>query len=216
MAITETKVREFFEKHFLEWMCSDIKNCIGARANFAVAALLMTYTENIGSFIEGHLGSSGTAEPDFNKFLGFFEFKGDRNYYKDFEIRYKDSKSDAVQRANIYKAFRCGLIHEYAPKFPCVIENHGDRIDYFTKEDAGIAWIVPPLSTVNVSSYSGYIPLPKAGKPFLRFHTNAYFRDFKNALNEVYDTVFNRKDPILISKAQTSLEKVLGRTLIFS
>ena len=206
-------VLDFFQKYILGWMCNDIENCIKAKANFAVAALLMTYTENIGVLIEGHLGLTGTGGPDFNKFLEYLDFKGDPNYYRNFEIKYQDSNSPVVQTANIYKAFRCGLIHEYAPKFQCVIENHSDNIYHFTEHDLGIGWCYPVNSSGSIG-YSGYIPPTDTSKPFLRFHTNAYFRDFKNALHKIYDKISVQQDPILINNVQTSLERIFTRKLI--
>jgi len=209
-------VLDFFRKYVLGWMCSDIENCIKAKANFAVAALLMTYTENTGALIEGHLGLTGTSEKDFNTFLEYFDFKTDSNYYRDFKIKYQDSNSSAVQTANIYKAFRCGLIHEYAPKFPCAIENHSDNIDHFTENDPGIGWCYPAVS-INFTSYSGssgYMPQTTAAGPFLRFHTNAYFRDFKNALSKIFEKISVQQNQILINNVQTSLDRVLGRKII--
>lgn len=210
MILTVT-VEAFFNKYVFDWMFPDIENCIKAHANYAVAALLMIYTENIGSLIEGHLGLSKHAEADFNKFIEYFEFKSDSNYYKNFQVNYKESGSSSIHKANIYKAFRCGFIHEYAPKFPCEVVNHSDRIDHCTADEPGIGWVNPPPE-YDTSSSSGYVPL-KAGKPHLKFHTNAYFRDFKSAANRVYDRISKVKDPTLISTGEISLKRVLGRTL---
>lgn len=208
----DASIFKYFDKYVLGWMCSDIENCIKAKANLAVAALLMTYSENIGALIEGNLGRLGSSESDFNKFLEHLQFKADRNYYKGFEIKYKDPSSMSIQSVNIYKAFRCGLIHEYAPKVRCVIENHSDSIDHFSEDDPGIGWYVQ-VSRVTYSERSDYVPpghsITHKG---LRFHTNAYFRDFKRALHSIRNKMETDQD--LMNRIRTSLERVFNRTLI--
>jgi hypothetical protein len=210
--MSKNDISEFFSRHILGWMCNDIEKCIKVGANFAVAALLMSYTENIGAFIAGHLGLEGTSEGDFKEFLGYFEFKGNSNYYFDFKIRYQESNSSGVKEVDIYKAFRCGLIHEYAPKIPCAIENHSEKIDHFSADDAGIGWVTPDVFP-DAHRSSGYIR-PQEGKPFLRFHTNAYFRDFKNALHKVQEKIFAQNDHLLTNNSKTSLDRVLGRKIV--
>jgi hypothetical protein len=205
-------VEGFFDQYVFKWMFSDIENCIKAKANFAVAALLMTYTENIGSLIEGNLGLSGTSESDFNKFLEYFDFNDDPFYYKIFKITYHDPNPPKITTANIYRAFRCGLIHEYAPKIPCVVENHSDRVDHYEKNDPGIGWVYPPQD-YDISNSSGYVPL-KAGKPYLRFHTNAFYRDFKKAVEKIYKKINAKDSEVIHHKSQISIARVLSRKLI--
>lgn len=140
--ISEMDILKFFQKYIFEWMYSDIENCIKAKANLVVATILMSYTENIGALIEGNLGEERTSEKNFNEFLKYFEFKGDQNYYQNFKIKYQEADSSVIKEANIYKAFRCGLIHEYSPKIPCIIHNNPDRADHFAEEDAGISLVL--------------------------------------------------------------------------
>ena len=208
MPVIQKEVEDFFQKYLLGWMCTDIEKCITATANLGVAALLMTYTENIGSIIAGHLGLSGHSRADFNNFLEYFEFNGDPKYYKDFRIKYRETKSSSTRETDIYEAFRCGLVHEYAPKFLCSVANNP------------IATPIPPgapgvsiTATFSPMGYSGYIP-PQPGKPQLLFYTNAYYRDFKNALDKVYKIISNKTDPNLIQNCQTSLERIFERELV--
>jgi hypothetical protein len=212
VSLEEIKISGFFKQYIFGWMCDDIGNCIKAKANLAVAALLMSYTENIGALIEGHLGMEGKSHQDFNAFLKFFEFKGDPNYYIGFKIKYQESNSPNVKEVDIYTAFRCGLIHEYAPKPPCTIENYPDNIDGCTLNDPGIGWVTPETFP-DLHRSSGYVR-PREGAPFLRFYTNAYFRDFKNALRKVHEKIFNQHDQILMKNVKASLERVLGRKIV--
>jgi len=207
----KAEVIDFFKQYILGWMCTDIENCIKARANYAVAALLMSYSENVGTLIEGHLGLSGTSESDFNKFLEYLEFNGDPNYYKDFKIKYQDSGSSSVKTVGIYKAVRCGLIHEYSPKVSCIIENNSDNVDNCRKDDPGIGWQNPGTSSSSMG-YSGYMPSVNTTTPTLRFQTNAYFRDFRNALNKIYRNI--SIDTVLLNNVRKSLERVSNRKLM--
>jgi hypothetical protein len=209
----DDSILEYFDKYVLGWMCSDIGNCIKAKANLAVAALLMTYSENVGALIEGNLGQVGTSESDFNKFLEHMQFKGDSNYYKEFEIKYKDPNATSIQSVNIYKAFRCGLIHEYGPKVPCVIQNHSDDVDHCTEDDPGIGWYVQ-ASRISYSERSDYVPPGNSitQKGFLMFHTNAYFRDFRRALHSIRSKMGTDRD--MMDRMKTSLARVFNRKLI--
>jgi hypothetical protein len=207
----KAEVIDIFKRYFLVWMCQDIENCIKGKANFAVAALLMSYSENVGALMEGHLGLSRTSAQDFRKFLEHLDFNGNADYYKNFRINYQEPPSSAIKTVDIYTAFRCGLIHEYAPKVSCIIENHSDDINHFEKTDPGIGWHTPG-STNGYSGQSGYMPPTSPKALTLRFHTNAYFRDFKNALNKIYQNI--SRDAALLKNIQKSLERVLNRKLI--
>lgn len=212
-SMDDTTVFEYFDKYVLGWMCSDIENCIKAKANVAVATLLMTYTENVGALIEGNLGCLHTSESDFNRCLEQLQFKADSNYYKGFEVKYRDSASTHVQSANIYKAFRCGLIHEYGPKVPCAVQNDPNRTDNVSEDVSGIGWFTQSSVVSDTSSRSDYIP-PEYSikKKTLIFNTNAYFRDFKRALQSIRNKMATDKE--LMARMKTSIERVLNRTLI--
>ena len=203
----------YFDKYVLAWICSDIPNCIKAKANLAVAALLMAYTEYVGALIGGNLGCLHTSESDFNRCLEQLQFKGNSDYYKGFEIKYKEPGSPDVQSVNIYKAFRCGLIHEYGPKVPCKVDNRPDDVNAFSEDDPGIGWCVEASVVYDGSTRSDYAPPQRSiERKFLRFHTNAYFRDFKRALHDIRDKMATDKE--LMTRMKTSIERVLNRTLI--
>ena len=209
--MNKAEIIEFFKDYILGWMCKDIGECIKAQANVAVAALLMSYSENVGALIEGHLGLTRTSGPDFRKFLEYLEFNGDPDYYKRFKIKYQDSGSSSVKTMDIYAAFRCGLIHEYVPKVSCIIQNNPDNIDNWNKDDPGIGWHNPPGPS-GASGHSGYMPRVATATAVLRFHTNAYFRDFRNALNRIYKGMST--DSVLLNNVKGSAERVTSRKLI--
>lgn len=134
---------------------------------------------------------------DFNKMLEYFDFQGDPNYYKDFRIKYKENSNTIEEELDIYTAFRCGFIHEYFPKLPCIVHNN-HQIDYVLESEAGIHWYDDGK-----------------GKK-LRFHTNGYYRDFKNAIDKIKDAVENQKDSRLIDNITKSLERITSRVLIIT
>ena len=190
MTIDKNFICDYFQEYIFNFMYSDISNCIKAKANFAVATLLMVYSEKIGALINGNLGKIRTSELDFNYFLEYLEFKKDTDYYRKFEIDYRDEPSKPIKKLNIYKAFRCGFVHEYFPKIPCIVHNNADNIDHYIEDDVGIGWI------------------QHEGQKILRFHTNAYFRDFKNGIYKIYKQIFVQCDPGIIVKTEESLKRI--------
>lgn len=169
---------------------SDIENCIKAKANFAVANILMTYTEYVGALISGNLGLNGHSEESFNLFLSYMKWNCDQQYYQDFVVEYLDDAGNK-NSMNIYVAFRCGLVHEYFPKFPSMIHNNPD-VNYVVSEDKGIGW----------------------HENKLRFHTNAYYRDFKEAFTLIEKEVFEKKNQSIIENIQKGLSRIEKRKVL--
>jgi len=196
MIIDKNFILDYFQEYIFGFMYSDLENCIRAKANFAVAALLMSYTENIGGLITGNLGLIGTSKADFSTVLEYFTFVDDTRHYKDFKITLKEADQSKERNFTIYEAFRCGLIHEYFPKLPCIIHNNADDVAHYVESDAGIGWII------------------HKGQKTLRFHTNAYYRDFKNAVDKVFRQVFIQNDPGITTNIEKSLGRIFSRKLI--
>ncbi len=194
MNVDKDFILDYFQKFIFGSMYTDLENCIKVKTNFAVAALLMSYTENFGGLIAGNLGVIGHSKADFNAFLEYFSFKDDAAYYKDFKIKFLEENQK--KEIGIYEAFRCGLIHEGLPKLPRIIHNNADNVGHYVETDAGIGWIM------------------HEGHETLRFHTNAYYRDFKNAVDKVFRKVFIHNDPGITTKIENSLKRVFGRELI--
>lgn len=196
MIIDKNFVLDYFQEYIFGFMFNDIENCIKAKANFAVATLLMAYTEKIGSLTSGHLGLSGHSEKDFDECLKYFEFQGKPDYYKDFKIKYEENGKE--NEIGIYKAFRCGLIHQYFPKIPCITHNNSDSVDHVIDTDAGIGWI------------------QHNGIKTLRFHTNAYYRDFKKAVDKIFRQIFVQDDPEITTGVEKSLKRIFDRKFLFT
>ncbi len=194
-----TRTKEQIEKHFNEYIFgfifNDIENCINAKANYTVALALLSYTEFIGGLINGTLGLRGESEKQFNKALEFFEWNGDFNYYKNFKQKYRDVDFQ-IKDGNIYTLFRCGLAHEYFIKGDSLVHNNPDEYldcpDGCVDSDAGIGIVDKRL----------------------RFHTNAYFRDFKNAVQKYYGELTKGNNQILIDNYSNSIDRISVRELI--
>ncbi len=157
-----TEIKEYFDEFVFGFIFRDIENSIKAKANYVVALALLTYTEYLGGLITGDLGLQNKSKTNFDTALKYFEWKGDKKYYSKFKVELEDSKS--TKKMGVYEIFRCGLIHEYFSKGTCVVHNNSQHPDHCVGEDAGVGWI----------------------NNRLRFHNNAYFRDFKHAVNKYY------------------------------
>lgn len=203
MVIDKNLILDYWQQYVTGFIYCDIQKCIEAKANFTVAQALMSYTEYIGALIEGHLGESGHSRDDFNAFLQYFSWNDDENYYQNLKIKYKEKPSAKEKKMDIYTAFRCGLIHEYSPKLPCIVHNNPEEVNdgegnmvYCIDDDAGIGWI------------------NHHGQRVLRFHNNAYFRDFKAAADKVFRQVFVQNDPGITANIETSIKRIYTRELI--
>ncbi len=62
MIIDKNFIDNYFKQYIFNFMYPDIGNCIKAKANFAVATLLVAYSEKIGALVNGNLGKSGTSQ----------------------------------------------------------------------------------------------------------------------------------------------------------
>jgi hypothetical protein len=195
-------VLSYWQEYVTGFIFSDIENSIKATANFTVAQALMSYTEFMGALINGHLGETGHSHDDFNRFLKYLSWNGNDDYYSNFKIKYKEGPSTREKSVDIYTAFRCGLVHEYLPKLPSIVHNNplpiktsDGRVVYCVDEDAGIGWI------------------DHDGRKVLRFHNNAYFRDYKKAVDRVFRQIFVQNDPGITAKVEKSLARVFSREL---
>ena len=158
------KLRNFYRNVFYGFMCQDIEQCIKARANYSVALLLMTYTEILGGLLTGNLGLVGHSKSNFNKGISQLAWVDDLGYYKNFRAVVKEKGE--WKKYDIYKLVRCGLVHEYFVKGGGIVHNNSDAVDHCNAEDAGIGWI------------------NHRGKRVLRFHNNAYYRDFREGITK--------------------------------
>lgn len=181
----EQFIKDYFQQFIQGFIFNDIDKSINAGTNFMIALALMSYTEHLGSLMTGKLGISGFSESNFNKALEYFDFNGDINYYKDFKV--KDNKSG--KELNIYKIFRCGLVHEYFPKGLEKMTIHNEP-SYLPSTDVGISWV--DFGT----------------ERRLRFHCNAYFRDFKNAFNKYKEDLLVKKDSILLENFDNAINNI--------
>ena len=192
MARSQSQIIDYFQEYIFGFIFRDIERCVEAKANYVVALALLSYTEYIGGLITGKLGLKKESAENFNTALEYFEFNGDKNYYKDFKVKYTDENGKKSE-ADIYKMFRCGLVHEYFVKGDSFIHNNPSGL--VEPEDAGIGWI------------------GDAGQRRLRFHTNAYFRDFKNAVMKLYKLLIVDREPNLLKNFNKALDRLENRKI---
>lgn len=203
MMRTDKEIEEYFNKFIFGFIFNDIESCIKARTNYTTALGLLSYTEFLGGLINGTLGLQGRSREQFNKALEFFEWNGNKNYYKNFKVTLRDV--DFVQKeADIYSLFRCGLAHEYFIKGDSLVHNNPEGYTdghgrHFSEgcidADAGVQII-------------------REGKiKRIRFHNNAYFRDFKKAWQKYYDKLIKSKSSGLRNTFNNSLDRLVVREI---
>jgi hypothetical protein len=64
--LSDSEIEGFFSSVVEIWIYNDIANCIRAKANFAVALALMSYTEFLGGLYSGKLGLKNESRSNFN------------------------------------------------------------------------------------------------------------------------------------------------------
>lgn len=200
MQRSKEEIEKYFKEYIFGFIFNDIQNCIKAKANYTVALALLSYTEYVGGLINGTLGLQGKSEKQFNKALEYFEWNGDKKYYKNFTQQYKDIGSQ-IKAGNIYTLFRCGLAHEYFIKGDSFVHNNSDGY----RDDKGIFYCEGCIdSDAGVQVIGGR----------LRFHTNAYFRDFKNAVQKYYEKLIEGEDQNLLNTYNSSRDRISVREIL--
>ncbi|MDO8511964.1 MAG: hypothetical protein Q7S57_01720 [bacterium] len=200
MERNEELIKEYFKKYIFGFIFNDIQNCIKAKANYTVALALLSNTEFLGGLANGTLGLQGKSQEQFNKALEFFEWNSDKNHYKEFKQKFKDV--DFIDKeGNIYTLFRCGLAHEYFIKADSLVQNQSDGYT----DGEGIFYCEGCID-----KDAGVQIVDKR----LRFHNNAYFRDFKKAWQKYYNLLIIEKNPELLQKYNNSLDRMAVRSVI--
>lgn len=196
---------EYFREYIFGYIFNDIQSCIKAKANYTVALSLTSYTDYLGGFINGTLGLQGKSKEQFQKAMEYFEWNEDLNYYKSFKIEFKDI--DFVTKdGDIYTLFRCGLAHEYFIKGDSLVHNNPNGYT----DDKGIFYCEGCIE-----SDSGVQVIEDKGTKRLRFHTNAYFRDFKKACIKYYNELLDKKNLMLRENFINSFERIQVREIKF-
>jgi hypothetical protein len=196
------EIKAYFKEYIFGFIFNDIQTCIKAKANYTVALALLSYTEFIGGLVNGTLGLQGKSQEQFNKALDYFEWKRDKNYYKNFTHKYKDVDFQ-IKNGNIYTLFRCGLAHEYFIKGDSLVHNNSDG--YI--DEKGVYYC-----DGCIDSDAGVQVINKK----LRFHNNAYFRDFKKAVIKYYEKLTEDKDQELLSNFNNALDRITVRQILLN
>lgn len=200
MKRSKEEIEKYFKEYIFGFIFNDIQNCIKSKANYAVALLLLSYTEFIGGLINGTIGLQGKSQEQFNKALEYFDWSGDEKYYKNFKQKYRDTDFQ-IKEGNIYTLFRCGLAHEYFIKGDSFVYNNPDGY----RDDKGIFYCEGCIDNdAGVQVIDGR----------LRFHTNAYFRDFKNAVQKYYEKLIEEKDQNLLNAYNSARDRISVREIL--
>lgn len=200
--MTEFEISIYFKDFIFGFIFNDIQKGINSGSNYLVALGLLSYTEYMGGLIKGTLGVRKGSSKRFKAALEYFEWKGDSNTYKEFKVEYVDEK-DIKKPGTIYDLFRCGLAHEYFVKGDSFVHNNpGGYID----KDTGVFYCEGCIpENVGVQIVNGQ----------LRFHTNAFFRDFKNAwVKYYYDLIEGPRKEEMQEIFNKAMERINSRRLI--
>lgn len=180
--------KNFYKDVVEEFIFKDIESCIKAKANFIVALSLMSYTEYLGGLITGDIGLPKKSFLNFQAGLEIFEYCGDFLYYKDFEVC-----SESQGKFDIYTLFRCGLVHEYFPKgVGDILIHNNPNPSHYVLEDKGIGWI------------------DHEGRRVVRFHNNAFYRDFRNAWGRYYKRLVVEEQQVLKANFEMAIKRING------
>jgi hypothetical protein len=192
----DAAVNEFFREYVDGFMWGDIEATIKARANYVAALALLNYTEVLGGLANGKLGLRNVARECFGDGLSLMEWKGDANYYKNFKVVLTDGAS-APRDAEPWEVFRCGLAHEYFAKGIAGIDNNDTYADprACDPDNAGYMWRA----------------LEAGGPPYLRFFTNAYYRDLRAGSDALHTRVMPQGQPR--TNFETAVARISARGL---
>jgi len=204
--MSKDQIEAYLKKNIEQFIFEDIKNCIHAKANYTIALALTSYTDFLGGLINGTLGLQGKSKEQFNKALEYFEWNGDANYYKDFRITYRDVDF-TTKSGDIFSLFRCGLAHEYFIKGDSFVHNNPDGY----RDENGVSY-----SEGCVPGEAGIQIINENGRQRLRFHTNAYFRDFKQACTKYCQELKVDNNEALREKFMNARERISVREIKFN
>lgn len=181
--MSDDEVRALFAERFLGWIVNDVTSAIQTANNFMVAQSLMSYIEVLGGVVTGKGAMERQASRNFNAAIRLFP-----QGYRDLDQNLEVLKPDGTTTTGIYSVFRCGLIHEYAAKGPCVVFNNPDGT-------------TPAHEGLRVELHHG--------RNFVAIHNNALFRDFRAALEQVNQHLVNGDEPWM-AHAKATFERASG------
>lgn len=205
MIRTKNQIKKYFKDYIYGFIFNDIRSCIKAKANYTVALALLSYTDFLGGLINGTLGLQRESKNQFNKAIEYFEWNGDKDYYKNFKVKFKDV--DFVEKnGDIYTLFRCGLAHEYFIKGDSlVLNNPGGYTDGEGKYYCNGC----------IDEDSGVQIIGEGSKKRLRFHNNAYFRDFEKAWKRYFNELVEKENEDLLNNFNNALDRIATRKIKF-
>ena len=201
---TKDELSTYFDEVIDRIVYPEIERCIKSDARYIAALALLSYTEFIGALINGHLGSRGTSECDFNAALEYFPTR----YWdadSELKVEYVDGNGVKLVDKGIYSLFRCGLAHEVLIKGNSGIVNDPNWRDDNTR--------------IGVTVMSNVLRINKEGEceeseeKILVFYVNEYFRDFKMAVEKIRERLFKHSDTALLERFDRGLDIIFSRKI---
>lgn len=197
-------IRDYFEQFIFGFIYHDIEQCIKNGANYVVALALLSYTEYFGGLVSGNLGLKPKSKQNFNEALSYFP----KEYQKidsSVEVNYLNENGKESKEKGIYSLFRCGLVHEYFVKGFATIYNNPEGL---AQNHIGIVKAEYKIELRGSSS-------EKVVNKVFEFYTNEYFRDFRYAVQKVFELVIE-EDASVLRLINQSLNRVYARRVVWT
>ena len=173
MQITNVaELKTFFDDYVFGYMCKDIQRELdlassGKNAgNFLSALGLLCYTEFMGGIMRG-THKPGNSGKNFNAFLNLMGAE----YVK------------FTQTCDVYKVFRCGLVHEYFSKQTCTIImlNSSQKEIVIQGNQQPASWMIPD-ETIELPVNVGIGQATNGNHYFI---VEKYLEDFQKACRKL-------------------------------
>jgi hypothetical protein len=164
----DADVQAAYDERCRTYMVEDVRRGIhDAKANYLVALGIFSYLEVLGGLLSGNGAMRSSATANFNEVVKHLP-----QPYQDLDAKLEVTGSAEGPQKGLYGVFRCGLVHEYAPKGRVMVYNNPGR-----EPD-------PTVSGVEVEN--------DAAGPRLVVNNNELFRDFEDLVNTVGGYVDSR------------------------
>jgi hypothetical protein len=181
--MNDEEVEALYDEMCSRFMVEDIRRSIhDAKANYLVALGLFSYLEVLGGLLSGDGAMRDKATDNFREVIKHLPAD-----YQKLDQALVVKGADGKEHKGIYGVFRCGLVHEYAPKGPVIVFNN-----------PGAAAVSGRLG-IEIKNENGVTKLV--------VNNNELFRDFEDLVNHIRQMVA-RRDAIYFGRIKTVFERM--------